>query len=123
MRLLIDEHLSPRLVDRLARKGVFAQHIAHIGLAGRPDPVVWRHALCSDATVVTTNAKDFLALVAGADLHPGIILIRESGLTREEQWRRLEPVVDHLLATGCDLTNRVVEDWDVGRFDIRDLPC
>ena len=73
--------------------------------------------------MVTTNAKDFLALAAGADLHPGIILIRESGLTREEQWHRLEPVVDHLLAIGGDLVNRIVEIWEVGTVEMLDLPA
>ncbi len=85
MRLLIDEHLSPKLVDNLARKGVFAQHVAYVGLGGHPDRAVWRYVFSVDATVVMTNARDFLALAAGSDVHPGLIPGRESGLTREEQ--------------------------------------
>lgn len=74
MRLLIDEDLSPKLVERLAQKGVFAQHVAHVGLRGRSDSAIWRHGFAADATVVTTNAGDFLALAAGIDLHPGLIV-------------------------------------------------
>jgi len=35
MRLLLDEHISPALVARLAEVGVYAQSVPHVGLAGR----------------------------------------------------------------------------------------
>lgn len=68
----------------------------HVGLGGASDQVVWRYAYENDLIVVTTNAKDFLALL-DVELHPGLIVLRESGLSREEQWDRIEPVVQHLL--------------------------
>ena len=39
--------------------------------------------------VVTTNARDFIELL-DVDVHPGLIVLRESGLSREEQWDRRE---------------------------------
>lgn len=42
MKLLLDENLSPTLVQRLASVGVPAVHVAHCGLSGATDPVVWR---------------------------------------------------------------------------------
>jgi predicted nuclease of predicted toxin-antitoxin system len=122
MRLLIDEQLSPRLVDRLADAGIFAQHVVHIGLRGRSDPAIWRHAYEKDFAVVTMNAMDFLALAAEMELHPGLVVLRESGLTRDEQWSRLEPVVKHLKDTAASLVNQVVEVRGPGDFEIRDLP-
>ncbi|MGH9693565.1 MAG: DUF5615 family PIN-like protein [Bryobacteraceae bacterium] len=38
VQLLLDENISPALVNWLARMGVYAQAVPHIGLAGRPDP-------------------------------------------------------------------------------------
>jgi predicted nuclease of predicted toxin-antitoxin system len=122
IRLLIDEHLSPRLVEKLAERGIHAQHVAHVGLARAADPAVWRYAFAHDFAVVTMNARDFLRLATGVSLHPGPIVLRESGLTREEQWARLAPVVDRLLAIDEPLVNRVIEVWGIGRFDLRDLP-
>jgi hypothetical protein len=45
--------------------------------------------------VVTTNAKAFLALL-DVEIHPGLIVLRESGLSRQEQWDRIEPVLQYL---------------------------
>jgi predicted nuclease of predicted toxin-antitoxin system len=45
------------------------------------DPQVWRYAYDNDLVVVTTNAKDFVALL-GVEVHPGLIVLRENGLPR-----------------------------------------
>jgi predicted nuclease of predicted toxin-antitoxin system len=123
LRLLLDEHLSPTLVYKLAEFGVFAQAVAHVGLSGKPDQTIWSYALEHDLAVVTTNAADFLELL-GVDLHPGLILLRESGLTREEQWERIMPVVAFVLTRGDDdyLVNRVLEILAPGGFRILDIP-
>ena len=84
---------------------MYAQHVAHVGLAGATDPQVWRYAFAHDFAVVTMNARDFLTLAAGVTLHPGLIVLRESGLTRDEQWARLAPVVDRLLERDVPLVN------------------
>lgn len=72
---------------------------------------MWAYALANDFTVVTTNARDFITLLR-AEFHPGLIVLRESGLTRAEQWERLEIVLDHLQRqadpTGYML-NRLIE--------------
>ena len=72
-------------------------------------------------SVVTTNARDFLAL-AKINLHPGLIVLRESGLTREQQWEHLEPVVRFVLDSGERdfLLDKVVEIAGPGRFKIVD---
>ena len=90
MRLLLDEHISPALVARLAEVGIYAQSVPHVGLAGRADHEIWQYALDHDFAVVTTNARDFIELL-DVDVHPGLIVLRESGLSRDEQWRRIQP--------------------------------
>lgn len=122
MRLLLDEHISPALVARLAEVGIYAQSVSHVGLAGRADHEIWQYALDHDFAVVTTNARDFIELL-DVDLHPGLIVLRESGLSRNEQWDRLQPVIKHVKDSGDEdfLLNKLIEITGVGRFEARDI--
>ena len=123
MRLLLDEHISPALVGLLAEIGVYAQSVPHVGLAGRADHVIWQYALDHDFAVVTTNAQDFIELL-DVPVHPGLIVLRESGLSRQEQWERIQPVVKHVKESGDEdfLLNKLIEIAGVGRFEVRDIP-
>lgn len=85
MKALIDENLSPTLVDRLGELGVAAVHIVHLGKAGLTDPALWKLAFEEDRVVITINAGDFLVLAEGSDLHAGLIVLRSRGLSRDEQ--------------------------------------
>jgi predicted nuclease of predicted toxin-antitoxin system len=85
LNLLLDENLSPQLIPRLTTLGIFAQHAAHVGLSGKSDFDIWLYAFEHDQIVVTINAKDFLSLATGSEVHPGLIILRESGLTPDEQ--------------------------------------
>lgn len=123
MRLLLDEHISPALVRRLAKCGVFAQSVPHVGLSGRSDRDVWKYALEHDFVVVTTNAQDFIQLL-NVDVHPGLIVLRESGLTRDEQWERIWPVIEYVNHSGDEdlLINTLVEITGIGHFELREIP-
>jgi predicted nuclease of predicted toxin-antitoxin system len=117
---LLDEHISPSLVGKLALMGVFAQSVPHAGLAGRDDHEIWKYAL--DA-VVTTNARDFIELL-DVEVHPGLIVFREGGLTRGQQWDRIRPVIEHVNASGDQyfLLNKLIEVAGAGQFEVRDIP-
>jgi len=123
MRLLLDEHISPAIVGRLSEIGIYAQSVPHLGLAGRADHDIWKYALDHDFAVVTTNARDFIELL-DVDVHPGLIVLRESGLSRQEQWLRLHPVVEQAKdSNDADfLVNKLIEITGVGKFEIRDIP-
>ena len=123
MRFLLDEHLSPTLVSRLAALGCYGVAVPQVGLSGASDPVVWRYAYENDFIVVTTNAKDFLALL-DVELHPGLIVLRESGLSRQEQWNRIEPVLQHLFNVNDPdfMLNKVIEIEAAGRFSVHEIP-
>src|ERR1700730_11519463 len=99
MRLLLDEHISPASVARLAEVGIYAQPVPHVGLAGREEQEIWQYTLDHDFAVVTTNARDFIELL-DVDVHPGLIVLRESGLSRDEPWRRIQPVVEYVKNSG-----------------------
>lgn len=107
----------------MASLGCYGVAVPHVGLSGVSDPVVWRYAYENDLTVITTNAKDFLALL-DVEVHPGLIVIRESGLSRQEQWERIEPVLQHLLKLNEPdfMLNKVIEIEAQDRFSVREVP-
>lgn len=123
MRLLLDENISPALVRLLAQVDVYSQSVPHVGLAGRPDHVIWQYALDHDFAVVTTNARDFIALL-DVPVHPGLIVLRQSGLSRAEQWEWLKPVLEFVKKSGDEdfLLNKLIEIAGVGEFKIRVIP-
>jgi hypothetical protein len=57
-------------------------------------------------------------------VHPGLIVLRETGLTRDEQWDRIKPVVQHVKDSEDPnfLVNKLVEVSGVRRFEIREIP-
>jgi predicted nuclease of predicted toxin-antitoxin system len=122
-RLLLDENISPALVRKLGEVAVCAQAVPHVGLSGRTDREIWKYALDHDCAVVTTNARDFIQLL-DVELHPGLIVLRESGLSRDEQWERIKPVIDHVQNSEDDdfLVNKLIEVKGVGRFEVREIP-
>lgn len=74
-RFLIDECLSPDLAAVAREEGHDAAHVAHRGWAGSSDPVVVDRMLEGDWTLVTNNGRDFRRLLAGVDLHAGLVVL------------------------------------------------
>lgn len=101
----------------------YAVAVPHIGLSGASDPAIWRYAYEKDLIVVTTNAKDFLPLL-DVEVHPGLIVLRESGLSRQEQWVRIELVLRHLLEQDDRnfMLNKIIEIEGATRFSVREIP-
>lgn len=123
IRLLLDENISPALIGKLGEQNVYAEAVPHVGLAGQPDHAIWNYALEHDFAVVTINARDFIRLLQ-VEMHPGLIVLREGGLTREEQWARILPLVEHIRKSGdADfLVNKLVEVLAPGRWEVREIP-
>jgi predicted nuclease of predicted toxin-antitoxin system len=84
IRFLIDENLSPALVDTAAAHGYAAFHVAHRGWAAEADPQVLRHVLQEDLTLVTNNWIDFRPMLERLEVHPGIVVILPN-VRRERQ--------------------------------------
>jgi predicted nuclease of predicted toxin-antitoxin system len=124
VKLLIDENLSPRLVGWCAQKGLYAVAVAHVGLTGRADAALWRHAIENDFVVVTANTRDFIELL-DVELHPGLIVLREGDLSRAEQWERLERALDRILKSPDPagyMINRVVEVVSLQDIRVQEIP-
>lgn len=76
MRLLLDEHVSPTIAEQLRRRGCDAVAVAErADLRSMPDAHIWSVAGIEGRAVVTANIADFLRLAAGAERHPGLVLL------------------------------------------------
>jgi len=123
MKLLIDENLSPVLARQANLMGIPAAAVRDVGLAGASDARVWRHAWDNDQIVVTANFGDFLRLATGYELHPGIIALREAGLSRAEQWQRLSQAIEWVRSSRAGgLINQVLEVCSPSVMQLHDIP-
>jgi predicted nuclease of predicted toxin-antitoxin system len=106
-RLLLDENLSPSLVDVLNRAGHDVVHVNGVGLNGQPDAVIMLWAAGQKRTVVTHDhdfVENLSALRAGA---PSVIKISQraaDGLVgtveHAEHLRRALPSLERRLRKG-----------------------
>jgi predicted nuclease of predicted toxin-antitoxin system len=103
---------------KLTRKEIAA-------LRAASDAEIWEYAFQNDAIVVTINAGDFLVLARGAELHPGLIVLRRSGLSPDDQWRFREPAIRLGLSeeAGRSLVNSIIEITGAGILEIYDIPA
>jgi len=120
VKLLVDECLSPALAAVAHAQGCEAYHVAHRGWAGLSDPQLLKHLIHKDLVLVTNNRDDFLALVGGTEVHPGLIVLVDNV-------RRSEQIVLFSIALGVASTlpsmiNKVIEVRADGSFVTYDLP-
>lgn len=120
MKFLLDEGLSPRVLDLLRAAGHDVVHARDVGLKSAPDQVVLAAAL-EQGRVLLTLDTDFGALLAlSGAVQPSIVLFRGEVTRRAEGQARL------LLAN----LDQIVGDLDEGaavvigddRVRVRRLP-
>lgn len=76
MSLLLDENLSPRLLQRLSSLFPGMIHVRDVGLKQASDEVIWGWARSERYTIVTTDA-DFAALSRRLGWPPKVIHLEE----------------------------------------------
>jgi predicted nuclease of predicted toxin-antitoxin system len=54
--LLLDENLSPKLLDRLRTFFPQSQHVETVGLRGQDDAVIWDFAKANGLTIVSKDS-------------------------------------------------------------------
>ena len=135
MKLLIDECLSPSLVEVAVRKGhPESSHVVWLGKAGWKDWELKPVILAGDWTFVTRNSVDFRGPAhrpgtkgqyADVSLHAGLICVNGPvGMDAELQSELLEIALEEI-GTG-ELINGVLEvslddlegDVDIVRYDL-----
>jgi predicted nuclease of predicted toxin-antitoxin system len=99
LRIYLDEDTaSLQLIARLRAAG----HEVLEPLRGTSDVRCWHYAQVEHAVVLTTNARDFVAL-AGTGAHHGVLLVyRENDPTRDMTARAIAAAVDRVAETYLD---------------------
>ena len=124
MRLFLDESLSPRIAQALSATGRhLVLHPRDHGGLGRPDHAVLARCVEQDLVLVTENARDFRALVAVADIHPGLITLPSA--PRAQSLALLEAAIAFLDTRGDPMdamVNHVLEMDEEGRAVLYPLP-
>ena len=122
LTFLIDENLSPVLVETARAFGHVAFHTNHRGWSSSKDPQLLRRLLDEDLTLVTNNWDDFRPMLARAAIHAGIVVILPNVLRK----RQVELFTAALLAIqehALDMVNTVLEvdiDGTVTRYSMPD---
>ena len=122
LRLLIDECLSPVLVDVGHQHGFEAHHVVHMGWVSRKDPFLRAQLIEGDFTLVTNNWRDFRPMLEQAGLHAGAIIL--PNVPRDEQVRLFDLALRAAaeLSDPPDLVNTILEVDPDGTVRVYDLP-
>jgi predicted nuclease of predicted toxin-antitoxin system len=119
-RFLIDECLSPKLVDGVSAPGIEITHVNFRGLRQRGDPFIVKWCVDNDFALITNNARDFRTIYRRLELHPGLVILLPS-IDRHRHIPLLQIVIDHV-ATLPDIVNKLIEiDLD-GVVTVLDWP-
>lgn len=118
LKLLVDENLSPSLVQLANERGFVCSHVSYLGFAGDKDWELRDKILDGDWTFITANSPDFRGPrdapgskgeYADISLHAGLVCINAPGGTnRAVQHAVMKEILDVLEEIG-DLTNQVLE--------------
>lgn len=107
MKFLIDAQLPPALVLWLRATGHEAEHVRDVGLLKADDEAVWKHALETQAIIITKD-EDFAAKSARTTPAPIIVWLRIGNAAN----RVLQPWLEQKFPAILDLIkagNKLIE--------------
>lgn len=99
MKLLFDENLSPRLVERLADVYPGSSHVHECGLGSAEDRAIWQYAKDHGLTLVSKDS-DFQERSVLQGFPPKLIWLRAANCTSaeiENLLRAAVPVVERFM--------------------------
>ncbi len=88
MSLLLDENISPRLIQRLISLFPGMAHVRDVGLKEASDPRIWEWAKQNSFTVLTADA-DFVALSRRLGCPPNVIHLERC----DSPFRKIEELI------------------------------
>lgn len=110
IQFLIDECLSPALLEVAREHGYNAYHVTQRGWGSLKDDQLLSRVLDEDLSFVTNNWKDFRPMIGRTELHPGIVAIL-ANVRRERQVVLFAAALAEIQAhyPPLDLVNTVLE--------------
>lgn len=122
IQFLVDECLSPKLIEVANRYGFLAYHVVYRKLKSRDDDVLLAYLRNEDLTLVTNNWRDFAPMLKREEIHPGAIVIpnvpRAGQIAAFERALRAIQIADPPL----DMINTVIEVEESGEVRVYPLP-
>ena len=106
-RFLVDENLSPSLIEPARKRGHEAMHVNHLGLRTETDWDLLKVVAAQDWVLVPTNPIEFRGRYREIELHPGVVFLVPV-VRRPQQLALFEAVLAHVQAHP-DTVNRAVE--------------
>ncbi len=109
IQFLIDECLTPRLVETANRFGHAAHHVQYRDWKSKTDLELLAHIRDEDLTIDTNNWKDFEPMLRREEIHPGAVVI--PNVPRAGQIAAFEFALRAIAAVHppLDMINTVVE--------------
>lgn len=83
MKLLFDENLSPKLVEKISDLFPDSSHVDRVGLGKETDTAVWEYARKNDFIIVTKDS-DFNDLSVIHGFPPFVVWIRKGNCSTKE---------------------------------------
>ena len=122
IRFLIDECLTPKLVEVANGFGYVAYHVQYRQWKSKEDAVLLRFVRDEDLTIVTNNWRDFEPMLRREEIHPGAVVI--PNVPRAEQIAAFERALRAIQAVSppLDMVNTVVEVQESGEVRVYPLP-
>ena len=122
IQFLIDECLSPRLVEVANRFGYLAHHVQYRNWKSKEDAELLGFLREESLTLVTNNWRDFEPMLRREEIHPGAIVL--PNVPRAEQIAAFERALRAIQATAprLDMVNTVVEVAESGEIRVYPLP-
>ena len=122
IQFLVDECLSPGLLDVAREHGFNAYHVTRRGWGSDSDPQLLARILDEDLTFVTNNWKDFRPMISRTELHPGVVAILPN-VRRERQMVLFAAALAEITRPDppLDMVNTVLEvdhNANVERYDL-----
>ncbi len=101
MKLLLDENLSPRLIEQLSDLYPGSAHVHQCGLASADDAAIWEYAKNNGFTIVSKDS-DFEERTILLGFPPKLIWVRASNCTSAQ--------VESLLRAAFSSVKRFVQE-------------
>lgn len=120
MKFLVDNPLSPIVVDGLRASGHDAVHVRDLDMGAADDEIIFAKAIKTHRIVVSADT-DFGALLALREqAEPSVILFR--GVVNRTPMQQVAVLLDNLAAIEKSLETGCVVVFDEARIRIRELP-
>lgn len=100
MKLLLDQHLSRKLVPQLQQAFPGSSHVVLEGLEGGSDDAIWLHARAGGFTLVTKD-EDFQIMSFSRGFPPKVIWLRSGNGPSKgvlDVLLKARPIIEHFLA-------------------------